>query len=141
MAVLAFLKSDMFKYILFAALVGILLYKVYSAGEDHIQGKWDLEKAVVAEKIAELNAKAGKITTITQIKYLDKVRIVEGKGIFLTQYVDRYITKDNDAACIIPMNVVTLHDSAALNIVPKVAAAVTIPVEPQVAPIEKKEVK
>lgn len=99
-------------------LVASGLYYVYHKGEQNIQEKWDMEKKEAKIEIDRLNIAAQKVTLKTKILYIDRVKTITVKGDTITRYVDKFITADSDAKCIIPKNFVLLHDSAALNTVP-----------------------
>lgn len=121
--ILSGLKAKLIKYALWAALSGGvtfmgLVYGIYHAGQKNIQDKWDLEKAEVAAKIKELEEKANSATAKIEIQYVDRDRIIYEKGETITKYVNKYITVSEDAKCVIPKNVILLHDAAAKNIVP-----------------------
>lgn len=117
------IKSKLIKYAVWAAISGGvtlmgLVYGIYHAGERHIQAKWDLEKAEVAAKIKELEEKANAATAKIEIQYVDRDRIVYEKGETVTKYVNKYITTESNAKCVIPKNAILLHDAAAKNVVP-----------------------
>lgn len=91
----------------------------YWKGRDDVQVKWDLAKAVTDKEIAELKVNQGKVTIQTITKWRDRVKTVEVKGDTITQYVDKYITKEANAKCVIPNNAVLIHDLAAKNKLPE----------------------
>ena len=122
-AVIEFIGTPLFKYLMIALVVAGLLFKVYSMGEEHTQAQWDAAKAETIKEIAALKEKAGKVTVQTETVYVDKIKTVYVKGDAITQYVDRYITAADDAKCVIPDNFVVLLNSAAKNVVPQVEGA------------------
>jgi hypothetical protein len=117
-AVSLFLKSPMAKYLGIALIIAGLLYSVYSAGENKVQAKWDADKAKVAAEIKKLKEASVVETVKVETKYVDRVKTVTVKGDTITQYVDRYITPEEDKGCTIPKNFILLHDSAVKNVVP-----------------------
>lgn len=102
--------------------IGIIVTAIaagsYFAGRSHVQEAWDLQKAKDDKIIAELKANQGKETVRIVTQYVDRIKVVKEKGETIVQYVDKWITKENDAACILPKSFVVLHDSAAKNTVP-----------------------
>jgi len=116
--IMTFLKSPAFKYLIAALAIAAGLYFVYNNGQQNVQEKWDAEKILVAAQIKALNEKAAMITTVEVIKYVDRVKTVKVKGDTITQYVDRFITVESDAKCVIPKNFILLHDAAVTNTVP-----------------------
>lgn len=115
---LAFLTTPLFKYLMIALVVAGAIFAVYRKGEQHVQAEWDLDKARVAAEIERLKVEAGKITIQVETKYVDRIKTVEVKGDTITSYVDRFITPNEIAKCVIPNNFILLHDSAVKNIVP-----------------------
>jgi hypothetical protein len=93
----------------------------YWKGRVDVQVKWDLAKAVTDKEIADLKVNQGKVTIQTITKWRDRVKTVEVKGDTITKYVDKYITKEADAKCVIPNNAVLIHDLAAKNKLPEEA--------------------
>jgi hypothetical protein len=117
-AVSLFLKSPLAKYLGIALIIAGLLYGVYSAGENKVQAKWDADKEKVAAEIKKLKEASVVETVKVETKYVDRVKTVTVKGDTITQYVDRYITPEEDKGCTIPKNFILLHDSAVKNVVP-----------------------
>ena len=105
-------------------LVAVLLfvagvyYKGYANGAHNVQADWDLANARTEKIIADLKERAGKITTVEVVKYVDRVKTVQVKGDTITEYVDRVITKEANANCTIPKNFILLHNNAVKNTVP-----------------------
>lgn len=118
-AILAFIRSPFFKWaVSLASVIAVVAY-IFHAGEMHKQMEWDADKVKTQKIINDLKAKADKVTIEKTIEYVDRVKIVTIKGDTITEYVDRYITPEEDKGCTIPNDFVTLHDGAAKNIVPK----------------------
>jgi len=116
------LKSPKFiMWAVFALALAAIGWSIYSAGEDHIQKKWDAEKVKVEKYIADLEAKQGAVTVKVETVYVDRIKTVTVKGETITKYVTEYITKEADAKCVIPKNLVLILDRAATNTLPKEA--------------------
>ena len=111
-----------YKYLAIALAILALVVGSYFKGRADVNAAWDLDKERVKNEIAELKIKADKVTTVEVIKYLDRVKTVTVKGDTITEYVDKYITKAEDAKCVIPNNFILLHDSAVKNVVPETGA-------------------
>lgn len=78
-------------------------------------------RAVAAETHArdlagELAAKTGSERIVTQ--YVDRVQIVHAMGQAIFQKVPVYVPASADAACIVPVGFVRLHDAAAQSVMP-----------------------
>ena len=112
LAILTFLKSELFKYIAGVILVAAIVFAIYHAGETHVQTKWNTSIAAAEKEKLELKVKEDKVTSNTEIKYVDRVKTITVKGATQIQYIDRYITREADAGCVIPKNVIMMHDSA-----------------------------
>ena len=123
---IASLKTKAAKYVIYLVITGGisfmgLIYGIYHAGEKHIQDKWDLANIKTQQEIAELKAKSGQVTEKIVIQYVDRIKTVQVKGDTIVKYTTKYITKESDAACVIPNNFILLHDAAVKNIVPEEA--------------------
>lgn len=118
-AIRDFFKSPFAKYTGTIILMLLAMYAIFRAGENKVQGEWDAANEKTRQEIAELQIAATEASNQVEIKYIDRVNTVVLKGKTITQYVDRYITVENDAQCIIPNNFVVIHDAAARNIVPE----------------------
>jgi hypothetical protein len=103
--------------IILAAFVAIFWY-VFHLGQVNIQDKWDLSKAQTEKQIAELTAKANETTTVTVIKYVTRTQTITEHGAEIIKFIDRYITPEENAACVIPKNFILLHDASVSNIPP-----------------------
>lgn len=69
-------------------------------------------------EIARIEKESKEATARIEEEYKNKTKVIKEKGDKIVQYVDRYITKEADARCVIPVNVVELHNSAAKNELP-----------------------
>ena len=117
-ATLAIIRTSLFRYLAMILALIVALSGIYIKGEKHIQALWDADKIKVEAEIKILKEKANTITTVTEIKYVDRVKTITVKGNTITEYVDRFITPGEIARCAIPNNFILLHDSAVKNIVP-----------------------
>ena len=117
------LKTKAIKYVIWLVISGGisfmgLVYGIYHAGEKHIQDKWDAANIKTEQEIKDLKDKADAATGKIEIQYVDRDKIIVQKGDTVIKYVEKYITKESDAKCVIPKNFILLHDAAALNVVP-----------------------
>lgn len=69
-------------------------------------------------EVERIKKESAEATVRVEKDYQVKTKIIKEKGDKIVEYVDRYITKEIDARCDIPVNVVELHDSAAKNKLP-----------------------
>jgi hypothetical protein len=130
------IRSQYFKdaLVILAVLFGI--WFIYHKGEEATQKLWDADKLLVQAEIEKLKGKQGEVTIKEVIKYVDRVKVVEGKTKTITEYVDKYITTDSNKGCVIPNNAVTIIDAAARNTpLPSAAAVAPIDVKPLIKPI------
>lgn len=118
-ALVGFIKSPLFKYLLVIVAVLGLLFSVYRAGGNSVQKEWDLARAKTDKEIAELKVKQGEVTIKEVQVFVDRIKIVKEKGDVIEKFVDRWITAKDDASCVIPKAFIELHDAAATNTVPK----------------------
>lgn len=97
-------------------LVGAVLFTwgVWLEGGNHY-----IEKA--RAEVARIEKESKEATAKIEQEYQTKLVLTKQKGETIVKYVDKYITKEADAKCVIPNNVVVLHDSAAHNKVPDAA--------------------
>lgn len=63
----------------------------YNTGQDSIQNKWDESRRKGEKIVADLKAKAGRITVKQEIVYRDRIKEIEVKGDTITKYVPKYI--------------------------------------------------
>lgn len=69
-------------------------------------------------EIARIEKESKEATARIEEEYKGKSKVIKEKGEKIVEYVDRYITKEIDSRCTIPVSVVELHDSAAKNKLP-----------------------
>lgn len=110
-----------YKIIAVGLVLVALITGAYFKGRYDVNQSWEKENLKVQAKIAELEAKTAEVTVevVTEYVYMD--RIVKEKGDTIVKYVDKYITPEQDAACILGNNIIRLHDAAARNEVPDTA--------------------
>ena len=99
--------------ILFALLFASGLFMVYGKVTDD---QWQDRVKKQQEQIVILEAKSKEITSEVVYKYIDRVKIVEGKSRVIIKKIPKYITKEVDANCNITTGFIWLHDSSAKNL-------------------------
>lgn len=100
----------------------------YTSGARSVQHEWDQERVVVAERIAELERAAGKVTVATVTEYVDRVRVIYSQGETIIKEVPVYVSSDLP---LLPGGFRLLHDAAAGGYLP----AAPDPSGPQPAPV------
>ena len=75
--------------------------------------RWQLKVKEMEAVVAKQELAAEKITTEVITKYVDKIKIVEGKTREIIKKVPVYITKESDDKCTINNGFVSLHNSSA----------------------------
>jgi uncharacterized protein (DUF2164 family) len=100
----------------FGKILGIvvILFGVWLEGGNYFYNQ-------TREEIKRIEQQSREATAKIQEEYQQKLAVTKQKGETIVKYVDKYITKEADAKCVIPNNVVVLHDSAAKNKVPDAA--------------------
>ena len=112
------IRSPLFKYVVAILIVAAILFAAYKKGANDVQVKWDLEKAQVEKEIVELKTKQGEKTIEVVTQYVDRIKIVKEKGDVITEYVDKWITKQDDFTYRLPGKFRVLHDAGVQNRVP-----------------------
>jgi hypothetical protein len=69
-------------------------------------------------EVARIEKESKEATAKIEADYNNKLAKTKQKGEKIVEYVNTYITKESDAKCVIPNNVVSLHNSAVENVVP-----------------------
>ena len=93
--------------------VFLLAIGLFFIGAISNEEKWQLKVKDMEIKIAQQEAAASEITTEVITKYVDRVKIVEGKTHEIIKKVPVYITKESDDKCTINTGFVSLHNSSA----------------------------
>lgn len=114
MQILLFLKSN-WKLIA----VAVILIAAFFAGKKYADNKWELifaeiekERLELITKNKALESQAEKITIKEVIKYVDRIKYIQGKTEQIVKEVPVYITKEDNARCEIPKGFITLHNQA-----------------------------
>jgi len=100
------------------ALAGFLTLAAAAGGGAWLTNRYRaaLQRADTAETSAaslraQLDSTEAGVVTVT--RYVDRVRTVEVKGDTIIKEIPRYVPAQADAACIVPVGFVRLHDAAA----------------------------
>ena len=104
--------------------IAILTFAIYMEGAISNQAKWQAKVAALQVEIAKKETISANITTEVITKYVDRIKIVKEKGNVIIKEIPTYITKTDDAKCVVPNGFVVLHDSASRNEVPDTARIV-----------------
>lgn len=104
-------------WVLLAALIGLYFYGQYKEGigRGEVKAEWD--KAVERGKIevARLKAEAGKITTVTEVRFVEREKKIYEKGKDIVKYIEVLIPDDS---CELAPGFRVLHDAAVDNRIP-----------------------
>ena len=95
---------------LFVILLAIGLFFIGAISNEE---SWQLKVKEMEVKIAKQEVVAAEITPEVITKYIDRVKIVEGKTHEIIKKVPVYITKESDDKCTINNGFVSLHNSSA----------------------------
>ena len=91
----------------------LLVVGVFFIGGITNEAEWQLKVKEMEAVVAKQELAAEKITTEVITKYVDRVKIVEGKTHEIIKKVPIYITKESDDKCTINNGFVSLHNSGA----------------------------
>ena len=104
--------------------VFLLSIGLFFIGAISNEESWQLKVKEMESKVAKQEVAASEITTEVITKYVDRVKIVEGKTHEIIKKVPVYITKESDDKCTINNGFVSLHDHASKNEVPEPSGSV-----------------
>ena len=93
--------------------VFLLAIGLFFIGAISNEESWQLKVKEMEVKVAQQELAASEITTEVITKYIDRVKIVEGKTHEIIKKVPVYITKESDDKCTINNGFVSLHNSSA----------------------------
>ena len=90
----------------------------WSKGGTSVQAKWDKERQENELAASQQVQQQAVATVIEVVKYVDRIKVVQGKTETIIKEVPKYVTVQADADCIINNGFVRLHDHAAANTIP-----------------------
>ena len=93
--------------------VFLLAIGLFFIGAIYNEEQWKLKVNEMEVKVAKQEVAASELTTEVITKYVDRVKIVEGKTREIIKKVPVYITKESDDKCTINNGFVSLHNSSA----------------------------
>jgi hypothetical protein len=117
-----FLKSPLAKWIAIALVLAGLVFGIYRAGANSVQEKWDAANAKVEQEKKEQAGKSDAVTNDSNAKGEAAVKTITVKGDTIVKYVNKYITKESDRDCTVPIGAIRMHDDSINNTVPKAAS-------------------
>ena len=91
----------------------LLAIGLFFIGAISNEEKWQLKVNEMEVKVAKQEVASAELTTEVITKYVDRVKIVEGKTREIIKKVPVYITKESDDKCTINNGFVSLHNSSA----------------------------
>lgn len=91
----------------------LLVFGTFFIGGIFNEAEWQLKVKEMEVKVAQQELASSKVTTEIITKYIDRVKIVEGKTHEIIKKVPVYITKESDDKCTINNGFVSLHNSSA----------------------------
>jgi hypothetical protein len=94
--------------------IAALLFSVYMCGGISNEEGWQKKVLQQQAEIAQLKQKEAEVSTKVVTKYIDKITVVKEKN----NEIAKYINKDADAKCELPISFGVLHDAAAKNELP-----------------------
>jgi len=108
-----------------AAVLALIAFEwwVYSKGEAHTQALWDKEKAELQAKYTAEVEQLQAVNRQVEVRYMDRVRVVQAKAQTIVKEVPKYVTQIDDSRCVIPDGFIRLLNAAAQGDVPEPAGA------------------
>lgn len=96
----------------------LLVAGVYLEGGYSTEMQWRARVAEVEAKVAEAEEKSKIVNTVIEQKTVEKIKVIQGKTEYITQYIDREIVKYDTkfmpgGACEIPKEFIKAHNDAA----------------------------
>lgn len=119
-AFFTFMKSPLVKWIAIIAIVVGLVLGIYFKGRHDVQVKWDAEVERIAAEEKNKKDQSNGVTDNSNSKADAAVKTITVKGDTIVKYVNRYITKESDAGCTVPLGFVKMHDDSARNTGPSI---------------------
>lgn len=91
-------------------------------GRAEVQTKWNTAVERGKAEIARLEAEAGKVTVVTEVKYVEQVRTIREKGDTIIKQVEVFVpAPTSDKPSMFDGGFRLFHDAAATNTVPNPA--------------------
>ena len=91
----------------------LLVLGAFFVGGISNEAEWQLKVKEMEAKVAIQEARAAEITNEVVTKYVDRVKIVEGKTHEIIKKVPVYINKKSDDKCIVNNGAIILHNASA----------------------------
>lgn len=89
---------------------------IFFAGGHVLSASYKEQLAIEKGEVAQLKLREPKIVKEIEVKYVHDVQVVTKQGKDIIREIPVYITKAADAACVIPVGFVRVHDAAASGI-------------------------
>lgn len=101
------------------ALALLLLASLYGFGDMRgravVNAKWKAAQAMNDAQLEAAKKVSAQITTRVVIQYVDRVQVIHDRAATIVKEVPVYVTAKADAACVVPVGFVRLHDAAVQN--------------------------
>lgn len=114
-AFFTFMKSPLVKWVAIIAIIVGLVLGIYYKGRHDVQVKWDAENERIAAEEKNKKEQSNGVTDNSNSKADAAVKTITVKGDTIVKYVNRYITKESDAGCTVPLGFVRMHDDSVKN--------------------------
>lgn len=111
-AALAFVPAWAWRWIAIGALVASFGGWAWFKGNEHGTQKlidYQAEQAREAVRIATARI---QVVTVTETKWRERVKVIFKQGETIEKEVIKYVTKDDDAGCVVPAGFVSLYNAA-----------------------------
>ena len=96
-------------------MIVLTLWYVYNLGQDHNETKWAAKVEKGRAVVEELRQRASRVTVRTEIRYVDRVKVIKETARVIEKKIPVYIPVDTPD---LPSGFRVLHDSAATSTLP-----------------------
>jgi len=93
-------------------LLFIVFFGGLYAGDKHVRRLWATDKLAQEAALQAAQRRAAEVTTRVVTQYVDRVQVVQAKARTIVKEVPIYVPPKADAACVVPVGFVRLHNAA-----------------------------
>jgi len=112
-----FLQAWAVRILVLLMLLFLVFFGGLYVGDKRVRRLWDADKLAQEAALQAAQRRAAEVTTRVVTQYVDRVQVVQAKARTITKEVPIYVPPKADAACVVPVGFVRLHN-AAVNQVP-----------------------
>lgn len=110
-----------YRWLAIAGLVVAVYFAGWLKGAQSVRDDWDDQIAEQMQKTASVIVKQADATVQVVTKHVDRIKVIREQGETIVKEIPVYVTREDDARCVIPPDFVRLHNDAASGAVPRAA--------------------